>query len=245
MVQSTYDTLFNKNMTSTGQVSTTSVVTKANYFDWQDNSSLKLGKQMITITVGAHKKKFLVHADLINLQPRIFRRLRISRSVDTGDSSGWFDVYQPISCSVFVRLLQFSYHGKLFPGISIDTLWHLYLFAHKNKAQDLEDIIMNRIMTTHRSDKQLFPEPRHIELGYNYTKENSAGRKFLALCYAAMMHVNTKLPSIYNKEVLVELGKKCDGLLIDVSNLTNGKGSINISEWDPRYAPECLYHHHA
>ncbi|TGO18439.1 hypothetical protein BTUL_0010g01100 [Botrytis tulipae] len=247
MVQSTYDTLFSKDITSTGQVSSTPAVTKGKIFDWQNNSPLKLGKQMITITAGAQQQKFLVHADLITLQPRIFRRLRISRSVDTGLSSGWFDVYQPVSCSVFVRLLQFAYHGKLFTGISLDTLWHLYLFANKNKALDLEDIIMNRIMATYRSDKQFFPEPRHIELWYKYIKENSAGRKFLALCYAAMMHVNTKLPStsIYNKEVLVELGKKCDGLLIDVANLTNGKGSINISEWDPRYAPECLYHHHA
>ncbi|KAM3155506.1 hypothetical protein ABEW05_004039 [Botrytis cinerea] len=247
MVQSAYDILFNKNTVSTGPVSTTPAVTRGKLFEWQKNSPLKLGKQMITITVGAENKKFLVHADLITRQPRIFRRLRVSRSVDTGLSVGWFDVFQPISCSVFARLLQFAYHGKLFPGISLDTLWHLYIFANKNKALDLEDIIMNRIMATYRSDKQFFPEPRHIELGYNSTKENSTGRKFLALCYATMMHVNTKLPStpIYDNVVLLELGNKCDGLSTDVANFTNGKGWINIKDWDPRYASECLYHHHA
>ncbi|KAK6603779.1 hypothetical protein H4I96_06547 [Botrytis cinerea] len=179
MVQSAYDILFNKNTASTGPVSTTQLSQGASFLNGRRILlSSKLGKQMITITVGAENKKFLVHADLITRQPL-----------------GWFDVFQPISCSVFARLLQFAYHGKLFPGISLDTLWHLYIFANKNKALDLEDIIMNRIMATYRSDKQFFPEPRHIELGYNSTKENSTGRKFLALCYATMMHVNTKLPS--------------------------------------------------
>ncbi|KAF7956276.1 hypothetical protein EAE96_005196 [Botrytis aclada] len=247
--QSNYDSLFNNNNNnpSTGQVPTIPAVTKGNFYDWQKNSPLKFGKQMITITANTQEQKFLVYADLINLQPRIFRRLRVSRSIDTSLSTEWFDIFQPISNSVFVRLLQFAYHGKLFPGISLDTLRHLYLFANKNKALDFEDIIMNRIMATYRCDKQFFPEPKYFELVYNHTRENSAGREFLALCYATMMHVNTKLPltSIYNKEDLVELWTKCDGLLTDVANYTNGKGSINIAEWDPRYAPECLYHHHA
>ncbi|CAD6445991.1 ddd73f1f-742a-4757-be5b-9fa3cc2a2153-CDS [Sclerotinia trifoliorum] len=220
------------------------------FFDWQRTSRLTFSREMVTMTVGVDKdaQEFLVHEELItHLQARLFIDVRMSR-VGDGPLKGYFGVYQQLQPEVFIGLLHFAYHGKLFRETSLDTLWHLYIYAENYRLVDFQDILMNRIVSTYKNSRpSIFPNSRHMQLGYNRTGENSAARRFLTKCYAHLLNRNTKSPArpvCYN-EILADAAKNADGLLLDTLNLMKWKGTTYNAEWDPRDASPCLYHHHA
>ncbi|KAF7853947.1 hypothetical protein EAF04_010613 [Stromatinia cepivora] len=239
-------------VTSTKQASAQSAAPVVKFFDWQKTSTLisRFSKQMVTVAVGKDEdtQEFLVHAELITQHhPRLFGDIRISR-VGLGPLKGRFDVYQQLDPEVFVGLLQFAYHGKFFRGIPVDTLWHLYIYAEKHDLVDLQDILMNRIVNTYQTSKpSSFPDSRHMQLGYNKTRKESAARKFLTMCYGYLLNCNIKVASksTYSNEELADAAKNTDGLLLDALNLMKWKGEPYNAEWDPRNASPCLYHHHA
>lgn len=215
----------------------------------KETNVFSLNRETTIVMVGTDedKREFRVHTELFTrYHQRLFRDLRIGW---TGtECRGYFDVYQPIEPKVFIGLMQFAYHGKFFPGTSIDTLWKLYIYAENRDLFDLQDILMNRIVGTYKNTQpSSFPSPRHIQLGYNSTKKDSSARIFLKLCYIALTNCNTKLASkpVYNNAALADAAKNTDDLLLDVLNLTNRKGKPYKPEWDPRDARPCLYHCHA
>ncbi|APA08856.1 predicted protein [Sclerotinia sclerotiorum 1980 UF-70] len=220
------------------------------FFGWQRTSRLELSKEMVSITVGKDKdaQKFLVHSDLITYHhPRLFCDVRMSK-VGNEILRGYFDVYQQLHPEVFIGLLQFAYHGKFLPETPLEILWQLYIYAENRRLIDVEDILMNRIVSTYKNNKpSIFPDARHMQLGYSNTRKDSAARRFLTMCYAHLLNRNTQFPAhpICYNEALADAAKNVDGLLLETLNLMKWRGTSYDADKDARDASPCLYHHHA